>query len=58
MKSTYRYALGKGNRHKEIIKVIEDYRFEKGAEVFSAMASAGKLFNALDNQIRVLEKRN
>ena len=58
MKSTYRYALGKANRHKKIIKVIEDYRFEKGAEAFSAMASAGELFHLLDNQIKTLDKRN
>jgi len=57
MKSTYRYSLGTANRHKEIIKLIDDYKFEKHAEVL-INSSLQDSVDTLSRQINTLNARN
>ena len=57
MKSTYRYSLGKANRHKEIIKLIDDYKFEKNAEI-SINSTLQDSVGTLNRQINTLNARN
>ena len=57
MKSTYRYSLGTANRHKEIIKLIDDYKFEKHAEI-SINSTLQDSVDTLNRQINTLNARN
>jgi len=57
MKSTYKYSLGSANRHKDIIKIIKDYKFEKNAEI-SINSSLQDSVDTLNRQINTLNARN